>query len=117
MRGCVVAVQMAFMLMERNSGNSTIDYPIDGSKGIVDALVRGIEKYGGRVMLRARVEEVLVEGGYMLHCSYNMLRRFATVPALTHWNCEARQAPSRHLGMIIKRTSLRLPQLEEVGFV
>ena len=63
-RACVVAVQMAFMLMERNSGNSTIDYPIDGSRGIVDALVRGIEKYGGRVMLRARVEEVLVEGGY-----------------------------------------------------
>ena len=56
------ALQMAFMLMERNSGNSTIDYPTEGSKGIVNALVRGIEKYGGRVLLRARVEEVLVEG-------------------------------------------------------
>ena len=60
---------MAFMLMERNSGNSTIDYPIEGSKGIVDALVRGIEKYGGRVLLRARVQEVLVEGEYMLRCA------------------------------------------------
>ena len=65
----VGAVQMAFMLMERNSGNSTIDYPIEGSKGIVDALVRGIEKYGGRVMLRARVEEVLVEGVCLLRCA------------------------------------------------
>ena len=55
-------VQMAFMLMERNSGNSTIDYPLDGSKGIVDALVRGIEKNGGRVVLRAKVEDILVEG-------------------------------------------------------
>lgn len=61
-------VQMAFMLMERNSGNSTIDYPIDGSKGIVDALVRGIEKNGGNVMLRARVEDVLMEGE-TLFCS------------------------------------------------
>ena len=58
----VSALQMAFMLMERNSGNSTIDYPIEGSKGIVDALVRGIERHGGRVLLRARVQEVLVEG-------------------------------------------------------
>ena len=100
---------MAFMLMERNSGNSTIDYPIEGSKGIVDALVRGIEKYGGRVMLRARVGEVLVEGGYMLRCSYKMLRRFATPPALTHWICGARQAALRHLGMSIKRTSQVAP--------
>ncbi len=64
----IVWVQMAFMLMERNSGNSTIDYPIDGSKGIVDALVRGIEKNGGNVMLRARVEDVLIEGE-TLFCS------------------------------------------------
>lgn len=54
---------MAFMLMERNSGKSTIDYPIEGSRGIVDALVRGIEKNGGRVLLRARVEDILIEGG------------------------------------------------------
>ena len=53
---------MAFMLMERNSGNSTIDYPLEGSQGIVDALVRGIKKNGGRVLLRARVEDILVEG-------------------------------------------------------
>ena len=58
--------QMAFMLMERNSGNSTIDYPLEGSRGIVDALVRGIEKNGGRVLLRARVEDILVEGATAL---------------------------------------------------
>jgi phytoene dehydrogenase-like protein len=55
-------LQMAFMLMERNSGKSTIDYPIEGSQGIVDALVRGIKKNGGRVLLRARVEDILMEG-------------------------------------------------------
>ncbi len=50
------------MLMERNREGSTIDYPLQGSRGIVDALVRGIEKNGGRVMLRARVEDILIEG-------------------------------------------------------
>lgn len=53
---------MAFMFMERNAGKSTIDYPVGGSRAIVDALVRGIRKHGGRVMLRAPVQEVLLEG-------------------------------------------------------
>ena len=34
-----------------------------GSEAIVSALVRGVEKYGGRVLLRSHVDEVLVEGG------------------------------------------------------
>ena len=51
------------MYSERNGGKSTIDYPIGGSASIVDALVRGIEKYGGKVLLRSAVDSVLIEGG------------------------------------------------------
>ena len=54
--------EMAFMFMERNAGKSTIDYPVGGSRAIVDALVRGIRKHGGRVLLRAPVQEILLEG-------------------------------------------------------
>ena len=50
------------MFMERNAGTSTIDYPVGGSRAIVDALVRGIRKHGGRVLLRAPVQQVLLEG-------------------------------------------------------
>ncbi len=57
-----ICAEMAFMLMERNRAGSTIDYPLQGSRGIVDALIRGIEKNGGRIMLRARVDDVIVEG-------------------------------------------------------
>jgi phytoene dehydrogenase-like protein len=49
---------MAFMFLERNSGRSTIEYPIGGSAAIVEALVRGIEKHGGKVQLSSHVEEV-----------------------------------------------------------
>ena len=42
---------------------SPFDYPIGGSKAIVDALVRGIEKFGGRIVLNSRCEEIVVEGG------------------------------------------------------
>lgn len=58
-----ICAEMAFMLMERNRPGSTIDYPLGGTSSIVDALRRGIEKNGGKIMLRSHVEEILVEGG------------------------------------------------------
>lgn len=64
-----ITAEMAFMFGERNSGQSTIDYPLEGSKGIVDALITGIEKYGGRILLRSHVEEVVVEGRTLAICS------------------------------------------------
>ena len=57
-----ICAEMAFMLMERNREGSTIDYPMGGTSSIVDALRRGIEKHGGKIMLRSHVEEILVEG-------------------------------------------------------
>ncbi len=57
-----ICAEMAFMLMERNRPGSTIDYPLGGTSSIVDALRRGIEKNGGKIMLRSHVEEILVEG-------------------------------------------------------
>jgi phytoene dehydrogenase-like protein len=58
-----ICAEMVFMFMERNRPGSTIDYPLGGSAAIVDALVRGIEKNGGKVLLKAHVEEVLVDEG------------------------------------------------------
>lgn len=40
-----------------------LDYPKGGTEALVDALVRGVEGKGGKVMLAAHVEEVVVEGG------------------------------------------------------
>ena len=43
--------------------NSTLEFPVGGSEAIVGALVRGLEKNGGRLMLKSRVEEILVHNG------------------------------------------------------
>jgi carotene isomerase len=56
-----VAPEMAFMFGERT--NSVVDYPLGGSGAIVQALVRGLEKWGGRLRLNAHVEQILVENG------------------------------------------------------
>ena len=58
-----ICAEMAFMFMERNKPNSTIDYPMGGSKALVDALVRGVRKNGGQVLLQAHVDEIVLEGG------------------------------------------------------
>ena len=57
-----ITAEMAFMFGERNAGHSTIDYPLEGSKAIVDALLRGINKFGGTVLLRSHIDEIVVEG-------------------------------------------------------
>lgn len=58
-----IAAEMAFMFQERNKPGSTIDYPMGGSAALVDALVRGITKQGGSVLLQAAVDEVVMEQG------------------------------------------------------
>ncbi|NEP18328.1 MAG: FAD-dependent oxidoreductase [Leptolyngbya sp. SIO4C1] len=56
-----VAPEMAFMFGER--ANSVIDYPIGGSGAIVEALVRGLKRWGGELRLGAHVEQIWVEQG------------------------------------------------------
>ena len=40
-----------------------LEYPLGGSGAIIDALVRGIEKFGGRLALNSHVEKILIENG------------------------------------------------------
>lgn len=54
-----IAPEIAFMLGERNQSN--VEYPIGGSGAIVDALVRGFKKWGGKIRLGTHVEKILVE--------------------------------------------------------
>lgn len=56
-----IAPEMAFMFGERT--RSVVDYPLGGSGAIVDALVRGLEKWGGELRLNAHVEQIMVEQG------------------------------------------------------
>jgi phytoene dehydrogenase-like protein len=58
-----IAAEMAFMFMERNRPGSSIDYPMGGSGALVDALTRGLAKYGGRLEVRAHVDEIVIEDG------------------------------------------------------
>lgn len=56
------AAEMAFMFADWYRPGVVLDYPVGGSGALVDALVRGLERQGGQLMLNAHVEQVLVEG-------------------------------------------------------
>lgn len=54
-----IAPEMAFMFGERT--HSVIDYPLGGSGAIVDALVRGLEQWGGQLRLSTHVNRIVVK--------------------------------------------------------
>lgn len=56
-----VAPEIAFMLGERSRAG--VEYPIGGSGAIIEALVRGLKRWGGELRLNTHVEQILVESG------------------------------------------------------
>ncbi len=84
------AAEMAFMFADWYRPGAVLDYPIGGSGAIVDALVRGLEKYGGKLMLGAHVEEILVESdratGVRLRGGKEIRARRAVVSNVSVWD-------------------------------
>jgi len=58
-----ITAEMAMMMGEFYDENAIMDCPIGGAKSIVHALVRGIEKNGGQVLLKSHVEKICIEDG------------------------------------------------------
>ncbi|XP_020230672.1 prolycopene isomerase, chloroplastic isoform X2 [Cajanus cajan] len=57
----VLSAEMVYMFAEWYKPGCCLEYPLHGSAAIVDALVRGLEKFGGRIYLQSHVEEIVVE--------------------------------------------------------
>lgn len=52
-----------YMFSEWYKPGCCLEYPLNGSGAIVDALVRGLQKFNGRLSLRSHVENIIVEDG------------------------------------------------------
>jgi len=57
------AAAMATLFGEWFEPEACLDYPLGGSPAVAAALVRGMERHGGRLRTGAPVERILVEGG------------------------------------------------------
>jgi carotene isomerase len=84
------AAEMAFMFAEWYRPGVLLDYPLGGSGAIIDALVRGLQKHGGELVLNAHVETVLVEGnraaGVRLRGGKEIRARRAVVSNASVWD-------------------------------
>ncbi|GFY89290.1 FAD/NAD(P)-binding oxidoreductase family protein [Actinidia rufa] len=59
----VLSAEMVYMFAEWYKPGCSLEYPLHGSGAVVDALVRGIRKFGGRISLRSHVENIVVQNG------------------------------------------------------
>lgn len=84
------AAEVAFMFADWYKPGVTLDYPVGGSGALVNALVQGLEKHGGKIMLGAHVEQVLVEGnravGVRLRDGKEIRARRAVVSNAAVWD-------------------------------
>lgn len=51
------------MFAEWYKPGCSLEYPLHGSGALVNALVRGLEKFNGRLSLGSHVEKIIVENG------------------------------------------------------
>ncbi|XP_062212971.1 prolycopene isomerase 1, chloroplastic isoform X2 [Phragmites australis] len=58
-----LSAEMVYMFAEWYKPGCLLEYPLGGSGAIIEALVRGIEKFGGRLALSSHVKKILIENG------------------------------------------------------
>jgi phytoene dehydrogenase-like protein len=84
------AAEVAFMFADWYKPGVVLDYPVGGSGALVDALVSGLEKHGGQLLLNSHVEQILVEGnravGVKLRDGREIRARRAVVSNASVWD-------------------------------
>ncbi|KAK8944308.1 hypothetical protein KSP39_PZI007547 [Platanthera zijinensis] len=95
----VLSAEMVYMFAEWYKTGCFLEYPLHGTGAIVSALVRGMEKFGGRLELNSHVKRILVENGratgvqlnsgriYLMECFPQIVRaRKAVVSNASMWD-------------------------------
>ncbi|KAE9609510.1 hypothetical protein Lal_00006554 [Lupinus albus] len=86
----ILSAEMVYMFAEWYKPGCNLEYPIHGSAAIVDALVRGLEKFGGRISLQSHVENIVVENdraiGVKLRGGQFIRARKAVVSNASMWD-------------------------------
>jgi phytoene dehydrogenase-like protein len=84
------AAEMAFMFADWYRPGVVLDYPIGGSAALVNALVRGLQRHQGQLMLNAHVERILVQGkraiGIALRNGKEIRARRAVISNASVWD-------------------------------
>ncbi|OKH32245.1 all-trans-retinol 13,14-reductase [[Phormidium ambiguum] IAM M-71] len=108
-----IAPEVAFMLGERN--HIGVDYPVGGSGAIIDALVRGLERWGGKIKLNAHVEQILLESGKVCGVKLQngeVIKAAIVISNATIWDTYTKLLRPEDLPENYQRKSLQTPAVD-----
>ncbi|MEG3842652.1 NAD(P)/FAD-dependent oxidoreductase [Microcoleus sp. herbarium14] len=108
-----VAPEIAFMIGERS--HSAIEYPVGGSGAIVDALVRGLQRWGGKLRLGTPVEQILVESGKTTGIRLQngeIIRAPIVISNATVWDTYTKLLRPEDLPQSYRKTALSVPAVD-----
>ena len=108
-----IAPEVAFMLGERTCAG--VEYPVGGSGAIVDALVRGLKRWGGELRLNAHVEQILVESGKAVGVRLRqgeIIKAPVVISNATIWDTYNQLLLKEDLPPSYRESSLKTPAVE-----
>ncbi|MBD2468635.1 NAD(P)/FAD-dependent oxidoreductase [Nostoc sp. FACHB-145] len=108
-----IAPEVAFMLGERSRAG--VEYPVGGSAAIVKALIRGLERWGGKLRLGCHVEQILVESGKAVGVklkSGEILRSPIVISNATIWDTYNQLLRPEDLPTAYRQTALKTPTVD-----
>ncbi len=108
-----IAPEVAFMFGERS--NSVIEYPKGGSGAIVDALVRGLRRWGGELRLGTHVERVVVESGRAIGVELRngeVIRAPIVISNATVWDTYTKLLSPKDLPVAYRNAALATPAVD-----
>jgi carotene isomerase len=108
-----IAPEVAFMFGERS--RSVIDYPIGGSGAIVQALVRGLTRWGGELRLKTHIEQILVENGRAIGVRLQngeTLDAAIVISNATLWDTYTKLLQPQDLPIVYRQEALRTPAID-----
>ncbi len=108
-----IAPEVAFMLGERS--RCGVEYPVGGSGAIVKALVRGLEKFNGKLRLGCHVEQILVESGKAVGVRLQngeILKARVVISNATIWDTYTKLLRPEDLPASYRKVSLDTPAVD-----
>ncbi|KGN56258.1 prolycopene isomerase, chloroplastic [Cucumis sativus] len=86
----ILSAEMIYMFAEWYKPGSCLEYPLHGSGAVVNALVQGLQKFGGRISLGSHVQNIIVENdravGVKLKSGQFIRAKKAVVSNASMWN-------------------------------
>lgn len=108
-----IAPEVAFMLGERSRAG--VEYPVGGSAAIVNALMRGLQRWGGELRLGCHVEQILVESGKVTGVRLRngeILSAAIVISNATLWDTYNKLLRPEDLPAVYRQSALATPAVE-----